>query len=315
PRPGVFFDLETALIETDRQLLANGITLAYLALTISWEPGLRSLDSARKVISALLHLRPRLLCDIRIQLRWEVFALDAVDQVEAWLELDPKPTLAFNDHFTGLANGDRIRHKIPDYAARSGLTIDRYQKLLDDTKARAPDVEAAKKRLIATAEQTGVVCFAHDEVSAETRRENRALGITVSEFPLSESAAQEARSNGEETVLGAPNVLRGGSHIGALDAEPAIREGLCTVLASDYYYPSLLRAAYRLADGLPERLPSVWPTLASNAARAVGQRNRGAIEFGQRGDLVALRDGPDPCIVAVFRNGEPVYLTDAARLG
>src|SRR5262249_61125076 len=45
PRPGVAFDADVALMETDRQLVANGITTAFHAVTWSWEPGLRGRES------------------------------------------------------------------------------------------------------------------------------------------------------------------------------------------------------------------------------------------------------------------------------
>ncbi|MGB1357591.1 MAG: hypothetical protein ACPG7P_09925, partial [Candidatus Puniceispirillaceae bacterium] len=72
PRNGVEFDLETALLATDRELISNGITTAYLAMTISWEPGLRSLERAREIVSALKKVQSRCACELRLQLRWEI---------------------------------------------------------------------------------------------------------------------------------------------------------------------------------------------------------------------------------------------------
>ncbi len=317
PRPGVYFDAETALIETDRQLIANGITTAYLAMTISWEPGLRSLETARRIVAALERLRPHLIADIRLQLRWEIFALDAVDAVKSWLALEPRPTLAFNDHFslmfdpaTGGSRG------AASFAGRTGLTPAAYDDLNARTKAREAEVPAAVARLAGAAAAAGVVCFAHDEMDAETRRRNRALGVAVSEFPLRRAAAEEAVAHGEPTVLGAPNVVRGGSHIGALDAEPAAREGLCAALASDYYYPSLLAAAARLMAGDDTAAPWAWSLVSGNPARAAGLHDRGSLTPGARADLALfVREGGAARIVAVFRNGAPVLVADPARVG
>ena len=58
PRNGVEFDLETALLATDRELISNGITTAYLAMTVSWEPGLRSIERARDIVAALERVQP-----------------------------------------------------------------------------------------------------------------------------------------------------------------------------------------------------------------------------------------------------------------
>ncbi|MFK7942481.1 MAG: alpha-D-ribose 1-methylphosphonate 5-triphosphate diphosphatase, partial [Paracoccaceae bacterium] len=269
PRPGVMFDLDTALVETDRQLVANGITTAYLAMTISWEPGLRSLEQGRKLVEALTRMRPYLLCDIRLQLRWEVFALEAVEQIEAWLDLDPTPMLAFNDHFTGMLKGGREAKDVSKYAARSGMTMEQYNALTERTRARADDVPGAIARLSRAARARGVPMLAHDEKTVEVRARNRAMGITISEFPLTREAAADAVAAGEPTILGAPNVLRGGSHIKAVDAEPAVRDGLCRILASDYYYPSLMRAVLKMAQGDLGALAQNWPLISENPAACV----------------------------------------------
>ena len=315
PRPGVMFPVDVALIETDRQLVANGITTAWLAMTISWEPGVRDLSMARQIVAALERLRPRLGCDIRLQLRWEMFALDAVDQIEDWLTLRPRPVLAFNDHLSGMMKGDRLVRKLSQYADKAGLTTEAYMELMERTAERAGEVPGAVERLSQAAARAGVTCFAHDEKDALARRENRAAGMSVSEFPLSRGAAEEAIGAGEQTVLGAPNVLRGGSHIGAIDAAPAIAEGLCSVLASDYFYPSQLQAAARLeADGVAP-LARVWPLISENAARACGLGDRGRLDPGQRGDVIALvRTEAGLEVEAVFRAGRPVMVRDAARL-
>ena len=141
--------------ETARQLVANGITTAYLALTISWEPGLRSLDNARRLIRALAHVEPELRVDMRVQLRWEVFALDAIADVEAWLNLTPRPVLAFNDHLGELLEDDRLAHKVPDYAARAGLDETAYEALVERVAARSGEKPAAMARLAAAGRPRG----------------------------------------------------------------------------------------------------------------------------------------------------------------
>ncbi|MBY8974535.1 alpha-D-ribose 1-methylphosphonate 5-triphosphate diphosphatase [Rhodobacteraceae bacterium NNCM2] len=316
PRPGVCFDIGMALVETDRQLAANGITTAFLAVTISWEPGLRSLANARRLIDRLARLREELLTDLRVQLRWEVYALDAVDQVEEWLRMEPAPTLAFNDHFSALASDpEKLERTLPEYAQRAGLDAEAYRELTARTAARAGEVPAAIERLARAAAEHGVPMLAHDEPDVATRCRNRTLGIRVSEFPLSREAAEDATAHDEHVVLGAPNVVRGGSHIGALAAGSAIRDGLCTALASDYYYPSLLAAAARLTCGDILNLPSVWPQVAANPAAAAGLTDRGAVRPGLRGDLCVLGyDAGKAEIRASFRGGRLVFAAGDDRL-
>lgn len=71
PRSGVFLPIEAEVLETDRQLAANGIATAYHALTLSWEPGLRSVQQGTRLVEALEVYAPRLTIENRLQLRWE----------------------------------------------------------------------------------------------------------------------------------------------------------------------------------------------------------------------------------------------------
>ena len=102
PRPGVMVPVETALLETDRQLASNGIATAYHALTLSWEPGLRSVDTGWQIVRALERLRPRLTAENRLQLRWETFCHEAEPLIAHVLSGPDRPALAFNDHTTSM---------------------------------------------------------------------------------------------------------------------------------------------------------------------------------------------------------------------
>jgi alpha-D-ribose 1-methylphosphonate 5-triphosphate diphosphatase len=309
PRPGVRFDVGLALRDTDRQLVANGITTAFHGVTVSWEPGLRSLQAAGEFITALVAARPHLTCDTRLHLRWETFALDALPQVIQWLSLDPKPLVALNDHTTGSVLKGTIARKIGQMAERSGLSRDDYMALLDQVWARRKDVAGAIEELAAAARDNGNVLLAHDEASPDERRHFRALGAMSSEFPLTLETAAEARAAGEHVILGAPNVVRGGSHNGALDATTAVRDGLCSVLASDYHYPSPLHAAFRLASPEDADFAKVWHLVSANAAAAAGLEDRGRLEEGKRADviLVDAKDIHHPKVVATFVGGGLAY--------
>lgn len=309
PRPGVRFDVGLALRDTDRQLVANGITTAFHGVTVSWEPGLRSLKAAEDFVAALLAARPHLSCDTRLHLRWETFALDALPQVMEWLALDPKPLVALNDHTTGSVLKGNIARKIGQMADRSGLSREDYMALLDGVWARRDEVAGAIERLAKAARDNGNVLLAHDEASPGERRHFRALGAVSSEFPLTLETAAEARAAGEHVILGAPNVVRGGSHNGALDATTAVRDGLCTVLASDYHYPSPLHAAFRLAAPDDEGFADAWRLVSANAAAAAGLADRGSLEEGARADIVLVdaSDARHPKVVATFVGGRLVY--------
>ena len=314
PRNGVEFDLETALLATDRELISNGITTAYLAMTISWEPGLRSIEKAREIVSAFKKVQSRCACELRLQLRWEIFALEAIADIERWLDMDPAPTLAFNDHLSAILNGMKP-HILAKNADRSGLSVEEYIARLNSLKARSDEIPAALRHLSNRARKKGVTCFAHDETSPDERAANRTIGVTVCEFPITDATAHAAIDAGEATVLGAPNVLRGRSHTGAVDATNAIAKNICSVLASDYYYSSQLAAVAKLGGNDPATMATYWPLISGNAAQAVALCDRGQIAPKQLADLVLYRIvDSHPQIVAVLRKGQCRHLLDPARI-
>ncbi len=310
PRPGVDIAFPIAMASVDRQLLANGIVTAFHGMTVSWEPGARSLEAGRRFMAGLQALRPRLTADHRVQLRWETFAHDAIDDVAAWLAQQPTPAVAFNDHTT--ATMEKVKagnhQKLGQWAQRAGVTVQEYLAEVDSVGQRAPEVPAKIRKVADLAGRHGAIMLSHDESSRSERAIHRGLGMSVCEFPLDPEVAADAVANGEHVILGGPNVIRGGSHTGALSAEDAIRDGLCTVLASDYYYPSLLHAAERLVDRGVLSLNDAWGLVSRNPAAAMGLPDRGTLEAGRRADVVVI-DGSGPWrLVHAIAGGHVVSL-------
>jgi alpha-D-ribose 1-methylphosphonate 5-triphosphate diphosphatase len=171
-------------------------------------------------------------------------------------------------------------------------------------------------RLAAAARAAEVRMLSHDDATPAMRREFRELGAMIAEFPVNEETARAAASHGDPIVFGAPNVVRGGSHTGWTKASDMIAKGLCSVLASDYYYPAQLLAAFRLAaDGvLP--LTEAWSLVSAGPARASGLTDRGIIAEGRRADILLVDDAVPlrPRLIAVISGGKLVHLADATRL-
>lgn len=316
PRPGVHFGLDLALADTDRQLVANGITTAFHAVTWSWEPGLRSGHNARAMADALDQMRPHLLAENLFHLRWETFALDAEPGVLDLLAGGRIHLLAFNDHTPEIIRKAGTAAHAARYAERTGLDVDALRALLGQVWSRRDEVAAAVVRLAAAARDAGVPIASHDDDSAEMRRSYRRLGCRLAEFPKTPEAAEEAHRAGDTIIMGAPNVVRGGSHIDGLAAAAMVRDGRCSVLSSDYYYPAPFHAAFRLArDGICP-LPRAWDLISANPARAAGLTDRGAIETGKRADFIMVddRNPARPRIVATFVAGRAVFVEDRHRL-
>ena len=290
PRPGVDIAFPIAMHSVDRQLLANGITTAFHGLTVSWEPGARSLEAGRRFMDGLRGLRGNLTSDHCVQLRWETFAHDAIEDLASWLETEPTPAVAFNDHTTSTVEKVKAGNhkKLGQWAQRAGVTVEAYLAEVDRVWGRAPEVPTKIREVAELAGREGAVMLSHDERALGERCANRELGMRVCEFPLAREVAADAIASGEHVVMGAPNVIRGGSHMGAMSAEEAIGEGHCSVLASDYYYPSLFHAAERLVDRGVRPLNEAWDIVSKNPAAAMGLDDRGTIEIGRRADVVVL---------------------------
>jgi alpha-D-ribose 1-methylphosphonate 5-triphosphate diphosphatase len=310
PRPGVDFPVDIALVDSDHQAIANGITTVFHGTTWSWEPGLRSGDNARKLLDAIEALRPRLAADTRFHLRHETYNLDAEAEIIQWLSEGRIDLFAFNDH-SQIKPAKRGRA-----AERAELSIEAFNELLDRVLARGHDVPASIGRLAAAARAADIRMLSHDDSSPAMRQGFRAQGVDIAEFPINEETAREAARAGDFIVFGAPNVVRGGSHTGWTKASDMIAKGLCSILASDYYYPAQLLAAFRLvADGvLP--LPAAWNLISAAPARAAGLADRGVLGAGHRADLILVDDEKPlrPRVVAVIAAGRLVHLTDASRL-
>jgi alpha-D-ribose 1-methylphosphonate 5-triphosphate diphosphatase len=316
PRPGVDFPIDVALIDSDRQAISNGITTVFHATTWSWEPGLRSADNARALLEAIEAMRPQLAADTRFHLRHETYNLDAESEIAQWLAEGRIDLFAFNDHMDSTVANLAKPQKRSRMVERTGLSNQDFDALVDRVVSRAHDVPASVARLALAARQANVRMLSHDDDSPAMRKAFRHHGVAIAEFPVNEETAREAASAGDFIVFGAPNVVRGGSHTGWTKASDMIAKGLCSVLASDYYYPAQLLAAFRLAaDGvLP--LAEAWSLISAAPARAAGLDDRGVIAEGRRADIILVDDKVPlrPRIVAVIAAGRLAQLTDASRL-
>ena len=310
PRPGVNFPVDLALRDTERQLLANGITTAFHGVTLSWEPGLRSLDSWKALLAALE--AESWICDMRVHLRWEAYNLDALDIALADIASGRVHLLAFNDHTPSILKKLHDPVEGAKYAGRAGMKMDAFQVLADRVAAHAPGVPEARARIAAAARAAGLPMASHDDDSVATRALFRGLGASICEFPVNEAAGRNARAEGEHVVMGSPNVVRGGSHLNWASAAVMAEAGVCDILASDYYYPAMARAAFVLADRGVFDMARAWGLISKNPAAAAGLTDRGTIEAGKRADVV-LVDPVGRAVVATFAGGRLAYSTGEGR--
>jgi alpha-D-ribose 1-methylphosphonate 5-triphosphate diphosphatase len=314
PRPGVGFPAPLALEDTERQLLANGITTAFHGVTLSWEPGLRSLEAWRALLAALA--ARAWTCDMRVHLRWEAYNLDALDTALADIAAGRVHLLAFNDHTPAILRRLADPVTASKYTERGGISLGEFRALATHIAERAAEVTPALDRLAAAARAAGLPMASHDDDSIGTRDAHRCRGAHICEFPMAEEVGRAARAQGDAVVMGSPNVVRGRSHLGWASAARLAEAGICSVLSSDYFYPCLLQAPFILAGRGVLELPRAWDLVAANPAAAAGLADRGAIAPGRRADLVvvAVRDGV-PRVMATVVQGRVAHVAPEAWHG
>lgn len=309
PRPGVMVEPGIGLLDTDRQLVANGITTAFHGLTWSWEPGLRSAATGRAVIGWLEQEKARLLGEHRIHLRFENHNVEGAAEVADLIAGGRIGLLAFNDHTPKMASDAHLPSGNIGSAYRAGVPVAEFNALALAAHARGPQVPATLARLADLARAKGIPLLAHDCASPAAWDEASALGCTVAEFPLDLVTARAARAGRGFVVMGAPNVLRGRSHMGWAAALDLVAAHACDVLASDYFYPALLQAPFRIVERLGHPLADAWRLVSRGPALAAGFNDRGELAEGRRADMVAVGTpaGQPPAVLSTWRAGRRVF--------
>ncbi len=287
PRRGALNDLRAGLLATEAELAANGITTATLAQFYSWEGGMRGPAFAAQMLAKLDETRPLIGTDMRAQLRVETHLIDDFPAIEALINQHYIRFVVFNDHLphAALAAGKRPP-RLTGQALKSGRSPEAHLAFLQELHDRGPDVPAAMASLTGALGQTNILMGSHDDATAADRQAARAMGLTLCEFPETQAAATEATAQNEPTVLGAPNVVRGGSHKKNASALSLIELGLCTALASDYHYPAPYQAALKLADSIG--LPRAWALISTAPSQVLGLMDRGTLAPGKRADITAI---------------------------
>ncbi|PIV74180.1 MAG: alpha-D-ribose 1-methylphosphonate 5-triphosphate diphosphatase [Rhodobacteraceae bacterium CG17_big_fil_post_rev_8_21_14_2_50_65_11] len=306
PRRGAQTDLLAGLQAVDAELASNGITTAMLAQFFSWEGGLRNPDFAERVADSLA--RVDTLTDMRLQLRLEVNLLDAYDRALALVRRAGIGLVTFNDHLPHkhLAEG-RTPPRLTGQAIKSGRSPEAHHALLKRLHENGPQVPAALARLAAVLMADGVLLGSHDDTTPGDRDRAHAIGARLAEFPETLAAARAAHAAGDPVVMGAPNVVRGGSHDKKVSAEAVIRDGACDALASDYHYPAPRHAAFALADRGAMPLAEAWALISARPAAVMGWTDRGWLETGARADLVII-DRATRRVAATLAGGQIAYL-------
>ncbi|KPP84407.1 MAG: alpha-D-ribose 1-methylphosphonate 5-triphosphate diphosphatase [Rhodobacteraceae bacterium HLUCCO07] len=312
PRPKAPFPIDMALHSLDRELAAHGITTAWLAQGWSWEGGLRGPDFAEDLAGALMAYRPGAMTDMRLQIRCETHMPETRERMIAAVRRFGIDYVVFNNHIPEAIQMVReAPQNLAHWAEREGGTVEDFIARIRAAQDRAGEVPRHLNALAAAFDDMGVLYGSHDDPDGETRDLFHAIGARICEFPTRTNAAAVARAYGDAVVMGAPNVVRGGSQSGNVSASTLIARNLCDVLVSDYHYPALPAAAQALAQDGPLCFARAWAMISTNPARIMKLTDRGTLDPGKRADIVVM-NAQTRVIEATLARGELAYLAGEA---
>ncbi len=312
PRPSAPFPIRTALQGTDRDAAANGITTAWMAHSWSWEGGMRSPEHAERFLHELESFRTEALTDLRVQIRCETHTIDTKAQLLAAIRRYGVDYVVFNNHLDEafeIALRDEVR--LAQWARQAGRTSREHMDLVRNASTQGPNIPRYLCELADAFDTLGIAYGSHDDGDGETRETYSMIGAKICEFPTARPAAALAHAVGDPILMGAPNVVRGGSQSGNIAAIDLIREGLCDALVSDYYYPALLQAAFHLVDHKVMDLPKAWAMISTKPAEILRLSDRGKIDYGKRADLVVINK-ETRAVEATISGGRLTYLAGQA---
>ncbi len=290
PRPGVHFPFDFACAQADKRNAAAGITTIYHALSFAnAELGVRNNATAAELARAVHAWQEHALVDNRVHARYEITDPTAPGVLHELLTHDEIHLMSFMDHTPGQGQFKSI-DAYRNFQARTYKKDEaEFEVLLAEKLAQGEGAAARMEKLAKTARELGIPLASHDDDRPEKVDVVKALGVTVSEFPINLETAQAARVAGLATLYGAPNIVRGKSQSGSMRALDAVMAGVADCLCGDYSPAALLPAVMQLPAVAGIELHEAVALVTCNPARAVGLYDRGTIAAGQRADLLAVR--------------------------
>jgi alpha-D-ribose 1-methylphosphonate 5-triphosphate diphosphatase len=316
PRPRVRWPAISALLTHDAQISSAGITTVLDAMGVGDfdERSVRA-QGLHDATQALHHARSHdlLRAEHLLHMRCELACDNMLEVVAPFLD-DPMVRLvSLMDHTPGQRQWMDVE-RFRTYTQRDQRWSDEHlsavvRNLLDMQERNA---QRNRNGLLALCRQRHIPLASHDDTLAAHIEEAVEAGITISEFPTTMEAASAARAHGLGIIMGAPNLVRGGSHSGNVSALSLARAQLLDCLSSDYVPHALLHGAFLLRDQGGWTLPEAVATVTRTPATLIGLDDRGVIATGRRADFVRVRETrsgaahPVPVPLSTWREGRRV---------
>jgi len=314
PRPRVFWHAGSAVMAYDAQIAAAGITTVFDSFRVGMDEYEARGGVGEQVVTladAIERARAAdlLRADHQTHLRCEIPSPNVVEFLEDFLGHHPARLVSLMDHTPGQRQFRDLEKYFIYYQGKTGKSEGELAEVVRERQRVGRErAEANRPRIVALAHAHGLTLASHDDTTIEDVEQAKREGVHIAEFPTTREAAAASHEAGMATVMGAPNVVRGGSHSGNASARDFAEAGLLDILSSDYVPAALLMAAFHLADA-PNvgGLAGAARMVSKNPAEAAGLFDRGEIAVGRRADLVRVRAHfGEPVVRAVWREGRRV---------
>lgn len=312
PRPKVRWPIEMAAVYHDRDLAAAGITTVCDAIAVGdITPTSVRMTQFGPMIQAIHQgkLEGRLVVDHHLHLRCEL-GYDRVHEVtETYADHPLLSIISLMDHTPGQRQFAQIDKYKEYYQGKHGVTDDEMEGFIRDRiVAQQRHAEDNRRQLVNLARNYQICLASHDDATPEHVQEAVREGARIAEFPTTLNAAKEAHSHGLQVLMGAPNLILGGSHSGNVSAMELVEHGLVDIISSDYVPQSLVQAMFLIAQQQARPLYEVMRLFTLNPAKAIGlEGDRGSLEVGKRADFITLNhDGVAPRLTAVVCRGQRI---------
>ena len=316
PRPKVDWPAHMAMATHDAQLIAAGITTSFdsvaLGDIIGESTRVEKLDAMIKAIieservglnraNHLLHLR----CEVSYPGLMELF--------ERYIGEDLVKLVSVMDHAPGQRQfpPENIPKYREYYMIKYGLSDDQMDDFIKLQQANSAQyADPFRRRICEVCHDRGIAIASHDDATLAHAQESADLGMQVAEFSTTLEAAKASHELGLKVLMGAPNIVRGGSHSGNIAAKDLASSGVLDILSSDYYPSALVQAAFMVANMEDNEydLARAIGLVTANPAQAANLHDRGELKAGLRADLVQVNShSVMPLVERVWCKGKRVF--------
>jgi alpha-D-ribose 1-methylphosphonate 5-triphosphate diphosphatase len=310
PRAGVIWPSLSAVLTHDAQIVAAGITTVFDALSVGdlEEESVR-IETLRSTYDAILEGQASgaLRADHWIHLRCELAYPRLMEALEPLMDHGSVRLISLMDHTPGQRQY-RDLQQYRKYYSKNHMTWteDEFADVVKRrTEQQATYSAKHESAVLSMSHGRNMVLASHDDTDAQQVDHARRIGVTISEFPTTQEAADAAHAHGLTTVMGAPNMVRGGSHSGNVAAVELAHSDRLDMLSSDYVPASLLHGAFLLHTQAGWSMPRAMATVSKNPAKALGFSDRGQLKPGMRADVVRMREMNGlPIVRNVWVNGQ-----------